>query len=105
MSENQTHSYINVPAATKNKGGCCGCRVKVTVLRVAVVLAVVLIAAYVFDGVSLFFHTKECASKHQSTTNQITVAPELTTPHTCTCPPPPAPPTCPPPRRPFRPKP
>ncbi|KAK7899387.1 hypothetical protein WMY93_020240 [Mugilogobius chulae] len=43
------------PVTTATTAVHSGRRLKVTVLRVAVVLAVVLIIAYVFDGVALFF--------------------------------------------------
>ncbi|KAJ0029097.1 hypothetical protein NQD34_004094 [Periophthalmus magnuspinnatus] len=45
--------YVNDPATERHTVVHCGKRVKVTVLRVAMVLAVVLIIAYVFDGVAL----------------------------------------------------
>ncbi|KAK7899390.1 hypothetical protein WMY93_020243 [Mugilogobius chulae] len=72
---------------------------------VAVVLIVALIVAYVFKGVVLFLHNKECSNRLQTTANLTTMAPVATTcpppPPSCppprTCPFPPPPPSCPPP--------
>ncbi|XP_055013351.1 hepatic lectin-like [Boleophthalmus pectinirostris] len=86
MHENHI-SYVNVPErGAPHTGARSGRRVKVTVLRVAVVMAAVLIVAYVFDGIALFLNAKKCTDRVETSTNATTAKPAVTT----SPPPPPA---------------